>query len=190
MRRKAYDRNCRFDTHHRVGLPTHSSHIANNRAVNPLRWNGTAVAKPGFSNGICLFLSSGKSGCSAWQQPTLFGARRLAQFCRNEQAWKCSVSNSLIDTSSGWTLEEATAVNDNGWIVGQGYNSLTGQEDAVLLTPIPEPSTFVLLCPPRGFLRSPGGTDCLTYPHKMGILNTLGVLHNEMAFSPRQEGQR
>ena len=64
----------------------------------------------------------------------------------------CAYLNSLIDTSSGWTLEEATAVNDNGWIVGQGYNSLTGQEDAVLLTPIPEPSTFVLLCAAAGLL--------------------------------------
>ena len=57
--------------------------------------------------------------------------------------------NTLIDPSSGWMLEEATGINDNGWIVGYGYNSATGRYDAVLLTPIPEPSAFALLARPR-----------------------------------------
>ncbi len=55
--------------------------------------------------------------------------------------------NTLIDPSAGWTLEEANAINDNGWIVGDGVNP-SGQEDAFLLTPVsatPEPSTIVLL---------------------------------------------
>ena len=52
--------------------------------------------------------------------------------------------NTLIDPSSGWNLEAASAINDNGWIVGDGVN-LSGQEDAFLLTPTPEPSTLVLL---------------------------------------------
>ena len=51
--------------------------------------------------------------------------------------------NSLT-SSSGWTLSDATAINDNGWIAGYGLNP-TGQEHAFLLTPIPEPSAFVLL---------------------------------------------
>ena len=56
--------------------------------------------------------------------------------------------NTLIDTSSRWTLEEATAINDNGWIVGYGLNP-NGQQDAFLLTPagaVPEPSSFIMLC--------------------------------------------
>ena len=55
--------------------------------------------------------------------------------------------NALIDPSSGWTLEFATAINDNGQIVGTGVNP-SGQLDAFLLTPAsptPEPSTLVLL---------------------------------------------
>jgi probable HAF family extracellular repeat protein len=52
--------------------------------------------------------------------------------------------NSLVDSASGWTLEYANAINDNGWIVGQGINS-AGQTDAFLLTPIPEPSNLALL---------------------------------------------
>ena len=52
--------------------------------------------------------------------------------------------NNLIAPTSGWTLEEANGINDLGQIVGGGYNS-SGQWHAFLLTPIPEPSTFVLL---------------------------------------------
>jgi probable HAF family extracellular repeat protein len=50
--------------------------------------------------------------------------------------------NSLI--SPGWTLEEATAINNAGDIVGVGVNP-QGASDAFLLTPVPEPSTLVLL---------------------------------------------
>jgi probable HAF family extracellular repeat protein len=51
--------------------------------------------------------------------------------------------NSLIDPASGWTLAEATAINDSGWIVGLGTHN--GHGRAFLLAPIPEPSTLVLL---------------------------------------------
>ena len=49
--------------------------------------------------------------------------------------------NKLIDPSLGWNLTNATAVNDQGWIVG--YGEINGQEHAYLLTP--EPATICLL---------------------------------------------
>jgi probable HAF family extracellular repeat protein len=52
--------------------------------------------------------------------------------------------NSLISPTSGWTLIAANGINDSGCIVGKGINP-SGQTDAFLLTPIPEPSTIVLL---------------------------------------------
>jgi probable HAF family extracellular repeat protein len=52
--------------------------------------------------------------------------------------------NSLIAPSSGWTLDDATAINDNGWIVADGYDA-SGHSSALLLTPTPEPSTLALL---------------------------------------------
>jgi probable HAF family extracellular repeat protein len=52
--------------------------------------------------------------------------------------------NGMIGPASGWTLEQATAINDVGQIVGFGLNS-TGQSDAFLLTPTPEPATLSLL---------------------------------------------
>jgi hypothetical protein len=52
--------------------------------------------------------------------------------------------NSLIVPGSGWMLQYVTGINDSGQICGTGIN-LSGQQDALLLTPVPEPSTFVLL---------------------------------------------
>jgi probable HAF family extracellular repeat protein len=52
--------------------------------------------------------------------------------------------NNLIDLSTGWTLEEAHAISDSGQIVGQGQTSLFAH-GTFLLTPVPEPSTLVLL---------------------------------------------
>jgi probable HAF family extracellular repeat protein len=52
--------------------------------------------------------------------------------------------NSLIDPSSGWVLESASAINDSGQIVGYGINSL-GQEHAFLLSQIPEPTMLLPL---------------------------------------------
>ena len=52
--------------------------------------------------------------------------------------------NSLISPSSGWQLHDTLAINNNGWIVGEGVYKST-HYDAFLLIPVPEPSTFVLL---------------------------------------------
>jgi probable HAF family extracellular repeat protein len=52
--------------------------------------------------------------------------------------------NTLIDPSSGWTLLSASDINDAGQIVGTGRN-IDGRTHAFLLTPVPEPSTLVLL---------------------------------------------
>ena len=52
--------------------------------------------------------------------------------------------NDMIDPTSGWNLVWANAINDNGWIAGCGV-APNGEQHAVLLTPIPEPSTLVLV---------------------------------------------
>ena len=61
--------------------------------------------------------------------------------------WKDGVMtdlNTLIDSASGWTLKNATDINNNGWIIGNGI-APGGYEHAFLLTPVPEPATLVLL---------------------------------------------
>ena len=52
--------------------------------------------------------------------------------------------NTLIDPSSGWTLQDANSINNLGQIVGNGTIS-AGQDDAFLLTPTPEPATLTML---------------------------------------------
>ena len=51
--------------------------------------------------------------------------------------------NSMISTDSGWLLKTADDINDMGQIVGTGR--LNGSNRMFLLTPIPEPTTILLL---------------------------------------------
>jgi uncharacterized membrane protein len=47
----------------------------------------------------------------------------------------------LVNPIEGWTLSEAVAINDDGWIVGSMYNTSFNQH-AFLLKPVPEPATL------------------------------------------------
>ena len=65
--------------------------------------------------------------------------------------------NSLIDPSSGWTLTDPTAINNNGQIVCNGHDP-GGYAHAFLLTPYPNPppsSSSALV--PSACLPMPGG---------------------------------
>jgi len=56
--------------------------------------------------------------------------------------------NTVLDASGdGWFLYDAYAINDAGQIAGYGASPVTGESQAFLLTPIPEPSSLLaLLC--------------------------------------------
>ena len=49
--------------------------------------------------------------------------------------------------NAGWVLLQATDINDNGWVVGQAHNTITGVAHAFLLTPARESVTFVFDLP-------------------------------------------
>ncbi len=51
--------------------------------------------------------------------------------------------NDYIPGGSGWVLETACGINDDGWIVG--YGTYGSETRGFLLTPIPEPGTLGLL---------------------------------------------
>jgi probable HAF family extracellular repeat protein len=60
-------------------------------------------------------------------------------------------NGSMIDLSTavgvagtGWSLAEATAINDLGQIVGYGTNS-QGEFHAFMLTPVPEPEVYLMM---------------------------------------------
>lgn len=52
--------------------------------------------------------------------------------------------NDLIPENSGWALQDARGINDLGQIVGSGFNP-QGQYRAFILTPVPEPTTLVMM---------------------------------------------
>jgi uncharacterized membrane protein len=80
---------------------------------------GAAVgwASPGPARGTSLGLLGGGPDTRAclWQNNTALDL------------------NTVIDTSSGWVLQEARAINDKGWIVGSG--TIHGEYHAFLLIP-------------------------------------------------------
>lgn len=63
--------------------------------------------------------------------------------------------NSFLDASmvnAGWVLERAYDINDNGWIIGEARIGLIGENHAFLLTPIPEPETYVMFLAGLGLM--------------------------------------
>jgi probable HAF family extracellular repeat protein len=59
--------------------------------------------------------------------------------------------NSFLDASSvsaGWVVIRAYGVNDNGWIVGDANNTITGETHGFLLSTVasvPEPETYAMM---------------------------------------------
>jgi len=50
-------------------------------------------------------------------------------------------------TQAGWVMNDATGINNNGWITGTVYNKTWDETDAFLLkvAPVPEPETWAML---------------------------------------------
>lgn len=68
--------------------------------------------------------------------------------------------NSLLDAESvaaGWNLVTAKAINDNGWIVGEATNLISGEQSAYLLsvTAVPESSRLELMLVGIAFMLLP-----------------------------------
>ena len=59
---------------------------------------------------------------------------------------------SVSEVNAGWVLIAATGINDNGWVVGNAYNTITGVNHAFLLTSIPEPETYAMFMAGLGLM--------------------------------------
>ncbi len=69
------------------------------------------------------------------------GAYRAFSYSNGTMADLNSLTTNL---PAGFLLTDASAINSIGDIVGDGTNS-AGQEEAFLLTPVPEPATLAVL---------------------------------------------
>jgi len=59
--------------------------------------------------------------------------------------------NSLIDPLSGWTISSAQDINNSGQIAATGCNT-TGNCRVLLLSPVPEPETYLMMLAGLGLL--------------------------------------
>lgn len=112
-----------------------------NLGYSAVIWSGSSITELGTFGGIC----SRAEGIN--NEGLVVGWAELSD--RTNRAFVYSDGtmhnlNNLIDPSLGWTLSDALAINDSGWITGVGSNA-DGQGHAFILTPIPEPATLLLL---------------------------------------------
>jgi uncharacterized membrane protein len=113
-------------------------------ATSSLGYNQAALFDPtGNGNNINLGSISGYESSEAY---SINNHGQIVGLAYNDYTWTAVLFdatgngnnidlNTLIDPSSGWNLMLATAINDNGWIVGYAMNTL-GKGEAFLLTPI------------------------------------------------------
>ena len=90
--------------------------------------------------------------------------------------WNGKVATDLnsFASGSGWLLQRATGVNDDGWITGFATNIVSGQYDAFLLIPSAVPE------PPLGLLMLAGLGSLAAYVRRNDAVN----LRRRLAGSP------
>ena len=95
----------------------------------------------GFSSSACGINESGN--IVGWWSPDGL-SRRAFLYSQGNSSSTMTDLTSLIDPLSGWTLIEATAINDSGMIVGYGIDP-NGNDRGFLLTPVPAPTSATFL---------------------------------------------
>lgn len=132
-----------------AGQVAGSSLTAGDVSAHATVWNGSILTDlgPGAAGGTDSWANAiNNSGQVA-------GVSNMTGNVQHATIWNGTTAidlNSLLDAdtvSAGWVLNHANGINDNGWIVGDASNSLTGQRHGFLLSTltVPEPGTFALL---------------------------------------------
>jgi len=111
-----------------------------------------------LAKGKMTDLSAPKGSNDAWATAindagVVVGDYRVSPTSTTQHAFvysngKMTDLNSLIQTNSGYTLIDATGINNKGQIVVNAFNK-TGQEQALLLTPAAPPPTIHGQPPPH-----------------------------------------
>ena len=113
-------------------------------------WRATLFDETGNGSNIDLGTLGGDESGAYWINSL---GQIVGQAYDNSDNWRATLFdstgngnnidlNTLADVPTGWTLVQASGINDNGWIVGFAEDS-SGTRHAYLLTP--EPATVFLL---------------------------------------------
>jgi uncharacterized membrane protein len=116
--------------------------VAGKSGSNAVIWNGGVETILGAGQANALNILSQVVGVSGGH----------AFLWANGKAIDLNNFLSEADRNAGVVMEEATGINDHGWIVGNAFNPVTDAYQAFVLSPVPEPSTWLLLLGGLGFI--------------------------------------
>jgi probable HAF family extracellular repeat protein len=113
-------------------------------------WNGTTVTDLGTlsegdrsqANDINAF-----GQIVGWSNTTGMNGAKRATLWNGTTITDLNIFLDASTLAAGWILQEATGINDNGWIVGNALHTFTGTSHAFLLSvsPVPEPETSAMM---------------------------------------------
>jgi probable HAF family extracellular repeat protein len=144
-----------------AGQVVGSSYIAGNAAVHAALWNRTTITDLGTLGGTQSYANSINNSGQVVGASNIAGSSSALYVAT---VWlgggKIINLNSALTQALGpdVSLTEATAINDSGWIVADGRNSLTDNQYVYLLTPtsVPLPAAAWLLASGLGGLAALG----------------------------------
>jgi probable HAF family extracellular repeat protein len=127
-----------------VGVASTTGDAANHATL----WNGTSIIDLGTLGGTNSSANAiNAAGQVAGYAYTTGNASAHATLWNGTNAIDL---NSFLDDSTisaGWVLQEATGINDNGWIVGTATNSILGISSHAFLmsvAAVPEPDSYAM----------------------------------------------
>ena len=130
--------------------------------VNATIWNGTT---PTYLEGVDTY-ATGINDSGAVVGYARFDWRWHAFLWNDSTPTDLNSFLSVSEVNAGWYLERAYGINNNGWIVGNAFNTVLDERHGFLLTPcdtcpinivqevphIPEPETYALFMAGLGLM--------------------------------------
>ncbi|MBP0132435.1 MAG: PEP-CTERM sorting domain-containing protein [Nitrosospira sp.] len=128
-----------------AGQVVGGSYTSDNAAYHATIWNGTTPTDLGTLGGLISFAYAiNDAGQVVGDSYTSDNATYHATIWNGTTLTDLNDFLSVSEVNAGWILQAASDINDNGWIVGGAYNTITGAYQGFLLTPVPEPETYAM----------------------------------------------
>lgn len=127
--------------------------------IRPVRWDGTVATDLGTLAGefaVAFGINNAGQIVGSGLKASIFDP--ALTFEQRAFLWD---GPSIIDLTSlldsdtlaaGWVLEVAHDINEQGWVVGSAYNTLTDARRGFVLAPVPEPETWAMLLAGLGLI--------------------------------------